>query len=410
MINMKIKLLFSFLFFSIYLNAQLFTNYTVDDGLINNTVNCLAIDDNDNLWFGTQEGVSFFDGTDWTNYDVNSHPELINNTITAIAVDADGNVWLGTDFGVSKFDGTTFTNYTDDDGLADNRVKYINQDAVGNIWIANNDGISIFDGTSNWTNYTMADGLPFGGANFVTFDNDGNTWIGTPLGGVFIFDGNEFTTITEDDGLLSDKIRSIAIDDNGIKWIGTADGISVFNANNEFVNHHELIFVLPPPDELNPVTDVQIGEDGVVWVGVYVDYLVTEGGVSFYNSGWDDYDVGDGLVGPVVRRLEIDSENSVWVATSTGVTKISDIQLSVFDEKINNEINIYPNPTSHKLNINVPAELINSEFKLFNSIGVLMDKGNIPHRSFNLGVSNFSNGIYFLSVDGVYNRKVVIQR
>ena len=301
--------------------AQVFTNFTTSDGLINNTVNCLTIDGNDNLWFGTQEGLSFFDGTIWTNYDNTSYPDMVSNTILAIAVDADNNLWIGTDFGANKFDGTNWTTYTEDDGLADNRIKYIKADAEGNIWFANNDGISIFDGT-NWESYTMADGLPFGGTNYVTFDAQGNAFLGTPLGGVLIFDGTDFTSITENENLINNRVRSIAIDDNQNIWIGTAGGVSVFDENNEFINNHELIFELPPPDELNPVEDVQIASDGRVWVGVYVDYLVTEGGISTYDgSDWSDYNVDDGLIGPVVRRLAIDSQDNVWVATSTGISK-----------------------------------------------------------------------------------------
>lgn len=405
----KIITLF-FLLGMINLQAQTFTNYTTAEGLINNSTNCLAIDADDNLWIGTQEGISYFDGTNWTNYDVNSHPGLIHNTITAIAVDSDNNVWLGTDFGVSKFDGTVWTNYTEDDGLADNRVKYINQDANGNIWFANNDGISIFDGT-NWTSYTMADGLPFGGTNYVIFDDAGNAWLGTPLGGVLIFDGTDFTGITENEGLLNDKVTTIAIDADNNKWIGTSDGISVFDENNEFVTHHEIIFILPPPDELNPIEDIKIGLNGRVWVGVYVDYLVTEGGISLYaNDTWEDFDVNDGLAGPVVRRLAIDSQNNVWVATSTGISKIGNFPSSTFDLAIDNQVLAYPNPASAVLNLKVPNDLVGSSYQVFNSLGMNLQEGIVTNEEMTLDLTNLANGIYFLSVDGVYTRKVLVNR
>jgi ligand-binding sensor domain-containing protein len=394
----------------IHLHAQIFTNYTEADGLISNFVNCVALDADDNVWFGTKDGISFFDGTTWTNFDQTSHPALVDNNVLALDVDTDNNLWIGTDFGVNKFDGTNWTTYSEADGLADDRIKYINQSDDGRIWFANNDGISILDGTT-WTSYVLADGIPFGGINFVTFDTNGKAWLGTPLAGILIFDGTGFSEITENEGLLNDKVRSIAISSENEKWIGTADGISVFDANNNFVEHHELIFELPPPDLLNPVEDVQIDPAGRIWVGVYIDYLVTEGGITMYeNSAWTDYNVSDGLVGPVVRRLAIDSENIVWVVTSSGVSRIGEIPTSNFDIEIQNRIQVFPNPTSDKVTFEIPIELIGSEFKIFNNVGVLLQNGTIRSENQIIDLKNMADGIYFISIDRTYTKKVIVKK
>lgn len=402
-----------FLLGSFFSEAQItFTNYTDADGLINNSTNCLAIDANDGLWVGTQKGLSYFDYTTWTNYDKDNYPDLVDDNITALAVDSDNNLWIGTDFGVNKFDGSNWTAYTTADGLADDRVKYINQSADGRIWIANNDGISILDGTT-WTSYTMSDGIPFGGTNFVTFDGAGNAWLGTPLAGVLVFDGTSFTEISETEGLLSNKVRSIAVNAEQEKWIGTADGISVFDADNNFVQHHELIFALPPPDLLNPVEDVQIDQAGRIWVGVYVDYLVTEGGISLLRDDvapWEDYDVADGLIGPVVRRLAIDSKNIVWVSTSTGLSRIGGFTTSTFDIATDNEIKVFPNPASGEINIDLPNDLMDTDYQLFNTLGMLIKDGNIDNQTMTISTSDLAAGVYFLTIDHVYTRKVLIKK
>ncbi len=408
---MKNILLFCFaILLTMSLQAQTFTNYTADEGLISNSVNCLSIDSNDKVWFGTTRGISSLDGNSWTSYDVTSHPSLLDNNITALAVDSDNNLWIGTDFGLNKFDGSNWTSYTDADGLADNRVKYIAQGPDGKMWIANNDGISILDGTS-WKSFVMADGLPFGGTNFVAFDSNGMAYLGTPLGGVVITDGNTLSLLTENEGLLSNKIRSIAITPDNQKWVGTADGITVLDANDAFVIDHEFIFVLPPPDKLNPVEDVQIDPSGRVWVGVYVDYLVTEGGVSLYDgSDWSDFDVDDGLVGPVVRRLAIDSDNNVWVATSTGVTKIGDLSNAAFDVEVDRSIQLFPNPTSSLVHLRVPHELLGSAYQLYNSLGMLVREGRIQNEQTQFDLNSLADGYYFLSVDRTYSRKVLVNR
>jgi len=279
-------------------------------------------------------------------------------------------------------------------------VKYIEEDASGNVWIGNNDGISVFDGI-NWTSYTTADGLPFGGVNYVTIHPNGDKWLGTGLGGVLIFDGTSFTEITENEGLLNDKVRGIAIDENDNKWIGTSDGISVFDTNNQFSTNHEIIFILPPPDELNPIEDVKIDSKGNVWAAVYVDYLVTEGGISMYNgNNWIDYDVADGLVGPVVRQLVIDSEDNIWVATSTGISKISDVPTAVSQPNETATFSLFPNPVSNRLNV----ELTNSdvqELKIYTTTLQLVKSLPVEagQTQISIDVQGLETGVYFMVVD-----------
>jgi len=396
------------LILSVYIvQAQTFTNYTTADGLINNSVNCLWVDSNDNLWFGTQEGISHFDGTTWTNYDEVSHPDLVSNTITAIFVDSDDNLWVGTDFGVNKFDGTTWSTYTDQNGLADNRVKYINQGEDGRIWFANNDGVTIFDGEV-WSSLTNIAAISFGGTNFVTFAANGNILLGTPLSGYLEFNGQSFAAITEEEGLLNDRVRSIAVAPNGDRWIANADGISVFDQNNDFITHHELIFELPPPDVLNPVEDILVSPGGRVWAGVYVDYLVTEGGIStYFGADWSDYDVEQGLVGPVVRRLALDSQNNLWVATGTGVSKLSDLPSSTADPVVDNALKMYPNPVDSEVTLEVPAALIGTDYQIFDNAGRLVKMGSVTAEKMTLQVQELAQGVYRLAIDGAYSRQIL---
>jgi len=53
---------------SFLLHAQVFTNYSTINGLPDNYVNGVAVDANNNKWFGTQAGVGKFDNTNWTIY------------------------------------------------------------------------------------------------------------------------------------------------------------------------------------------------------------------------------------------------------------------------------------------------------------------------------------------------------
>ena len=327
-------------------NSQQIINYTTAEGLIDNSVNYIAIDHDEAVWFGTQNGISKWDGTSWTEYTTSNSSGLVHNTISCIAFESDNTVWVGTDFGVSHFDGTTWTTYDQNSGLADNRVRHIFIDDSDVIWIGSSDGVSIFDG-QNWWALTSADGIPFGGITHISEDRQGNLFFSTPLSGILVFDGMAINTINTSNGLLSNSVTSTASDANGHLWVGTSDGISVFNDQLEHIRNHTRVFELAPPDTLNPVVDIKIDAHGQVWAGVYVDYLVTEGGVSIFDgSDWTDLETADGLVGPVVRNLSIDGMGNVWVATSTGASKILTKSVATHSMEAGLVPQIYPNPAT----------------------------------------------------------------
>jgi ligand-binding sensor domain-containing protein len=59
------------------------------------------VDHNGILWAGTDGGVSWFDGARWRTY--TTRDGLIDNFVYAIAVDDEGNKWFGTRVGISRF-------------------------------------------------------------------------------------------------------------------------------------------------------------------------------------------------------------------------------------------------------------------------------------------------------------------
>ena len=379
------------LFVSLSIHSQSFDSFYEEDGLVSNSVNCVSTGEANNVYFGTQFGISHYNGTVWVNYTVEDG--LVDNNVTAILI-SDGVIWAGTDFGFSTYDGTDWTTYTTEDGLEDNRIKHFFKDSDGLVWIGNNDGVSTFDGT-DFTNFTSADGLPFGGVSHVTQDLDGNMWLSNGIFGVIQYDGTTFTTYDEDDDLLSNSIRAVAVSASNKKWIATADGISVLGADNTHEEDHEIIFVLPPPDELNPVEDVAIDSEGHVWAAVYVDYLVTVGGVSLYDSGiWYDYDEVDGLAGPNVRALAIDENDGVWVATSTGVTYISDVPFGI-NEKNQQTFRSYPNPSNGLVNILLDSSA--QSLEIYSLTSALVHSESVLGKSnHSVNLSHLSEGIYVM--------------
>ena len=116
--NLQKIIIIGILFFSTnLLVAQEFTNYTTSNsGLPDNYINGgVAIDQNNDKWFGTGAGVAKFDDDSWTVY--TTADGLTDDYTTCISVDVNNNIWVGTDLGANKFDGTSWTSYTSADGF-----------------------------------------------------------------------------------------------------------------------------------------------------------------------------------------------------------------------------------------------------------------------------------------------------
>lgn len=381
------------------LHAQTFTSWTTADGLPSDDIRDVAVASDGTIWLATAAGVAAFDGSTFTVHNTTTHPGLASDDIIAIALDAEGDVWAGTDFGVSVFDGAVYTTYTTANGLNSDQIKNIKTAPNGDVWLATINGATLFS-ASTFTAFGSPD-IPFGGTTHVAFASNGDVLLSGGLGGVIVYNGATFTAITTAGGLLSNRIRGIGINAAQEKWVGTAEGISVLNASNAHIVDHPNVFILPPPDELNPITDVLVDNVGRIWAAVYVDYLVTVGGVSVYaNNVWSQYEEDDGLAGPNVRRMALDDDGDIWVTTSTGLTEISDINIGI-EERTEQDFVLYPNPASTTLEVvldRTPAEF--PTFEVRDAIGRLIVAEQISSVRTLVDVSGLDAGLYHARIDG----------
>ncbi len=390
---------------TVVLHAQTFTTYGTGQGLPNLDVRDVAVAPDGKIWVATAAGIASFDGTTFNTYSVGSHPTFLNDDTYAIEVLDNGDVWVGTDFGLSVLQGSTFTNYTTANGLSDNEIKNIKQAPNGDVWIATINGATRFS-ASTFTAFGSPS-IPFGGTTHVAFAGNGDVLLSGGLGGMIVFNGSTFSAVTTAGGLLSNRLRSIVVNNAQERWVATADGISVLSASNAHIVDHETVFILPPPDELNPITDLVIDAYGRIWAGVYVDYLVTVGGVSVYTDGvWDQYDESDGLAGPNVRRLAADA-NSIWVATSTGLTRISDINIGV-EEREAASFRLSPNPASAFVDVSLD-QAVSTTVEVLDSRGRIVIGARANGQRQRIDVSMLQPGLYLVRV-GVQSVRFVVER
>ena len=70
----------------------------------------------------------------YTRYDIQDG--LAGSIVHCMLQDRQGFLWFGTETGVSRFDGTHFKNFTTADGLPDNQVLEMFEDSKGRIWMS----------------------------------------------------------------------------------------------------------------------------------------------------------------------------------------------------------------------------------------------------------------------------------
>ncbi len=78
-----------------------YTRLTAENGLSNNSVQCILQDKHGIVWIGTNGGLNRYDGASFIQYSLLSTPALTNNVVTALMQDADGYLWIGTENGLN---------------------------------------------------------------------------------------------------------------------------------------------------------------------------------------------------------------------------------------------------------------------------------------------------------------------
>ena len=80
-----------------------FQHITTEQGLSQNTIDCIMQDSRGFMWFGTWNGLNRYDGYNFLVFkSENRQQGLSNNFIYSICEDNDGNIWAGTKNGLNK--------------------------------------------------------------------------------------------------------------------------------------------------------------------------------------------------------------------------------------------------------------------------------------------------------------------
>ena len=110
------------------------------------------------MWLGTNgDGVARWNGEALEYFSLAQGFSGV--AVRAIVEGADGSVWFGTEGGLTKFDGASFTNYTVRDGLVSDDVWCLAFDRRGELWVGTLQGVCRFDG-ARFTPFELPEAEP----------------------------------------------------------------------------------------------------------------------------------------------------------------------------------------------------------------------------------------------------------
>lgn len=354
------------------------TSYTMDDGLAANRVYSILQDSCGFMWFGTDDGLSRFDGIRFKNYYLSEYINATtSNSVKKIFIDRRGKMWIGLDSGIVIYDSQTdtfrpFNAKTETGETIQTYVTDMIEDNDGEVWIATNGkGLYRFSPYDE-VRLRVYRNIP-GETNCISQnilmtlqqDSEQKIWIGTYSEGLCCFDKHKNTFVTYKksnlpNSLSDNSVQKIFEDSHGNLWIGTfQNGLDLFNPTTKtFTNFQDkspnnLLYHIHDIKEYRPgelfissdngigifkadkgeiiqsdnpnlkirtgankfIYSIYIDQEESLWLGSYFD------GIKFYSAFQNNfkyYSCSPSSVietGKVVNVIKEDKDDNYWIGT-----------------------------------------------------------------------------------------------
>ncbi|RYZ94330.1 MAG: hypothetical protein EOP47_28040, partial [Sphingobacteriaceae bacterium] len=251
-----------------------FRQYTTDNGLSHNNVNCSLQDSKGFMWFGTLNGLNRFDGRIFKIFrkDSTKDNSIGSNFISALCEDKEKNLWVGTHNGLWRFDAETERFYLADFTYTQWITNIICDDS-GDLWfvssqklykynfktnthkvytivspttVITNPNKDIYVGTAqghlykldakndSFDHITLVDTNSLPGARVITdmlYTVHNSILIATRAGNLKLFDTetNKLKNIEKNFNNDGAVIKTLIKYDASNYWIGTTNGINIYN-------------------------------------------------------------------------------------------------------------------------------------------------------------------------------------
>lgn len=329
------------------LNKDSVKRYSVDDGLLSNSVLSLEVDLSGVLLIGTAKGLfTFLDG------DIKRIEETGEKQINAIWVDEWNSIWLGLERGLARLNRSinSFEIIYSKREIDFVRITHIMPDREKNIWITSNrsglirvketsisnltkpmltsDRVNLIHEAPDGTLYigtdeniidvckdgvckqmkirSLTDDI---GIRGIYAENDQSIWLATYAGIIHVLNGKEIV-YDRKWGMPADDFRVIHKDQQGNFWFASRSGGLVKFKDGKILQR----FGIGTGLESNYVLSIAESGDGKIYVGTHsggLNVIDPNGKIKTYHLKSDD-------AGVLLFNIDIDKQNRVWVTANIG--------------------------------------------------------------------------------------------
>jgi len=303
------------------LKAQIyyFQKYTTSDGLVQGTVKTIYQDSRGRMWFGTAEGVSVYDGTEFSNYGI---AEGFNRPVITSFYEVSPDVMLAGTLGdgVVVFSNLPFSNttlltkITDKKYISGNHISQIIADVKKNLWFVTDKGITIWKMLNNKVKEVEhVDSLGnIGGDEIYQLEfYDGENFYAATESGLIKKSDLGFERVRYKNQIINGPIFKLFKDSNSIIW---------------FTSHHDL-FYIKNEGVYNTVNIHQSLKEAIYSFGEDQNHNVyfgtIDGMIKMSGKKVELINKESGLDAKDIISLCTDSQNNLWIGSISGVSKLT---------------------------------------------------------------------------------------
>ncbi|WP_128548394.1 two-component regulator propeller domain-containing protein [Larkinella soli] len=366
-------------------SAGTFTHLSVKDGLAQNAVNYAFQDQEGFLWFATSDGLSKYDGYQFTNFlsdPLRRNGSLYSSHITYIHEDRSNRLWICTNAGLHEIDKKTHAIRSfriKGDGMNNwNKHFSICEDHEGKLWLGARGGLCRFEPNRKVPHFTLYP-FPFKDRPLINVveDRQHRLWVSSTEG-LFLFDRQKPRFIQIPFPRNPDKKKKVwctalYIDKDDVLWVGTVGKHLLqvdLNAPKPCLEPYQ------PRGRINEnifVNAIREDSEGYLWIGTTKGLQRLDKKTGDVLTFSFDPSMRNGIGSMEVRSIFQDRSSTFWISTENGVDKL-DLRPSKFTT-----VQITPSPAAFR--------------KKENHIGALLEE-----KTGRLWISNFG-GLYQLDPD-----------
>ena len=281
--------------------------WQTDDGLPQNTVNCIVQTRDGYIWMGTEGGLARWDGERFAVFNRSTTPALRSDSIRALLQDDSGVLWAATADGLSRLRDGAWSTLTTRDGLPDNQIERLQDGAHGVVWVVTASGLAAVRGGVVHP-VLAAEQEPEETVTALASDAQGRLWIAGDLG-LDVLEAGRRKRVD------SQAVSALAQGPDGALWVATAQGLERVEPGRAEPGR---VTAAPWAAALRnaEVTALLAGPAGEVWVG-------TEQGLYEWDgSALHHFTPREGLPGNAIHKIYRDREGAVWVSTERGLARL----------------------------------------------------------------------------------------